>query len=381
MTHDVIVIGLGGMGSAAAAELARRGQRVLGLERFGPAHDRGSSHGESRIIRQAYFEDPAYVPLLLRAYPLWQRLQRDAKAELLEITGGLMIGPPDSRTVAGSRASAERWGLDHELLDASELRRRYPAFAPEPGVLALYEAAAGFLRPEAAVAANLHLADKTGAELRFDTPVSGWEAHGHGVRVTTEGEVFEAGALVVAGGAWAPHLLADLGLPLEIERQVQYWFSPIGGVEPFLRHPIWIWEADDGQRPYGFPAHEPSRGVKTALFHVGERCTPETIDRTVHPEEVERMRGYLAAHVPPLAGRLLDARTCMYTNTPDEHFVLASHPLHPQVAIAAGFSGHGFKFVPVIGEILADLVTGGSTAHPIDLFTPARFGPRASLSP
>ncbi len=376
-TYDAIVIGLGGMGSAAAAELARRGLRVLGLERFGPAHDRGSSHGRSRIIRKAYFEDPAYVPLILRACELWARLERNAATDLVTITGGLMIGPQSSLTLAGSRASAERWNLDHEMLDAAEIRRRYPTLTPDPHVVALYEPSAGFVQPEMAVATNLRVAGGAGAELRFQTPVHAWRALGEGVRVTTASETVEAGRLIIAGGAWAPQLLADMGLPLSVERQVQYWFAPAGGPEPFVRHPLWIWEADDGVQFYGLPAHEPDRGVKTAFFRMGEPCTPETIDRTVRTEETEVMRSYLARHVPLLNGRLLDARPCMYTNTPDEHFVIAAHPAHPSVAIAAGFSGHGFKFVPLVGEILADLVLDGATRHPIDLFDPARFGPPA----
>lgn len=380
--YDVIVVGLGGMGSAAAAELARRGRRVLGLERFGPAHDRGSSHGGSRMVRQAYFEDPAYVPLLLRAYEGWRRLEREAAADLLTVTGGLMIGPAGSRTVEGSRASAQRWGLDHELLDAAELARRFPTLAPSPGVVALHEAAAGFVRPEAAITAALAVAQRHGADLRFGTPVSAWAASPGRVRVTSAHGVFEAGGLVIAGGAWSGELLADLGLPLVVERQVQFWFEPLRGVAEFARHPVWIWETDDGVQPYGFPAHEPARGVKTGFFRMGERCTAEGVDRSVCPAEVELMRSYLADRVPALAGPLLDARTCLYTNTPDEHFVVARHPHAPQVAIAAGFSGHGFKFVPVVGEILADLALDGATGHPIDLFRPERFrAAPISLSP
>jgi sarcosine oxidase len=371
--YDVVVVGLGAMGSAAAAELAGRGAAVLGLERFGAGHDRGSSHGGSRIIRQAYFEDPSYVPLLLRAYEGWERLERDSGRDLMTLTGGLMIGPPGSRTLEGSRDSARRWGLAHELLGAADLRRRFPQLRPAEDDVALYEPAAGFVRPEEAVRAALQIADQRGAEMCFDTPVLDWEATGDGVRVRTADRTVEAGRLVVAGGAWAPDLLAGLGLPLVVERQVQYWFAPLGGVEPFLSHPIWIWEDRSGVQPYGFPAHEAGRGVKTAFFRMGQETTPDTIDRTVHPAEVERMRAALAAHVPALAGPLLDARTCMYTNTPDEHFVIAALPGSPQVAIAAGFSGHGFKFAPVVGEILADLALDGGTPQPIDLFDPARF--------
>ncbi|HEU5088969.1 MAG TPA: N-methyl-L-tryptophan oxidase, partial [Roseiflexaceae bacterium] len=246
-TFDVIVLGLGGMGSATAYQLAKRGQRVLGLERFGPAHANGSSHGKSRIIRQAYFEDPAYVPLLLRAYELWEETEREAGEELLTITGGLMIGSPTSRTISGSLRSAQQHGLYHEMLDAADIRRRYPPLRPEPGVVALYERKAGFLRPEASVAAHLRLAERYGAELHFDEPALSWEARPDGVRVSTARGVYEASRLVVSVGPWAPEILADLGLPLVIERNVLVWFEPIGGREPFLpdRFPIYIWEVDE----------------------------------------------------------------------------------------------------------------------------------------
>ncbi len=381
MAFDVIVAGLGGMGSAAAYHLARRGQRVLGLERFGAAHDQGSSHGGSRIIRQAYFEDPSYVPLTLRAYELWEDLERETGQDLMTITGGLMIGPENSRTVSGSIESAKEWGLECEVLDAKEIRNRFPIFEPRDGVTALYEAKAGIVRPEMGVAAHLDAAEAKGAELRFEEPVVSWEASssGEGVKVSTEKGVYEAGRLVISPGAWAPELLADLGLPLEVQRLVQFWFMPQGGVERFRvgRVPIWIWEADDGVQFYSFPSHDdPQDGVKVAFFRVGLVCTPDNIDRTVHEDEVEHIRGYLRNHVPALDGEFLRAKTCMYTNTPDEHFVISAHPNHPQVAIACGFSGHGYKFCGVVGEMLADLTTEGSTRHPIDIFAPGRLGVR-----
>jgi sarcosine oxidase len=375
VTYDVIVVGLGGMGSAAAYQLAARGQRVLGLERFGPAHDRGASHGGSRITRQSYFEDPAYVPLLLRSYELWERLERDSGRGLMTLTGGLMMGAPDSLTVAGSRLSAERWGLAHEMLDAAEIRRRFPVFRPAPGDVALFEAKAGLLRPEATVRAHLALAAGHGAELRFHEPVEAWAADGGGVTVRTAAGTYTAGALVLCPGAWAPRLLADLGVPMVVTRQVQFWFAPDGGIEPFRPEvqPIFIWEGPPGRQVYGFPALDgPDGGIKVAFFRGGEVTTPETIDRSVRAEEVELVAAHLATRVPAAAGRFLRAKTCMYTNTPDEHFVVARHPAHERVTVACGFSGHGFKFVPVVGEILADLALHGRTDHPIALFDPGR---------
>jgi sarcosine oxidase len=375
--YDVIVAGLGGMGSAAAYQLAGRGRRVLGLERYTPAHDRGSSHGQSRIIRQAYFEDPSYVPLLLRAYELWERLERETGDDLMTLTGGLMIGPPDSRTFTGSIATADEYGLPYEVYDAAELKHRYPVFEPTENTVALFEAKAGFVRPEAAVKAHLDRATAMGADLKFGEEILTWEPTASGVLVETASGTYEAGRLIVTAGAWAPKLLADLGLPLEVTRQILFWFDPVGGVEPFLsnRFPVFIWEPEDGNSFYSIPAHDgPEGGVKVAFFRAdGKPADPDTIDREVHDEEIDFIRSYLAKYVPALDGQLLYARTCMYTNTPDEHFVISAHPEHPQVAIAAGFSGHGFKFCGVVGEILADLVTEGETNHPIDLFSPTRL--------
>ena len=375
--HDVIVAGLGGMGSAAAYHLASRGKSVLGLERHTPAHDKGSSHGQSRIIRLAYSEDPSYVPLVLRAYELWERLERETGEDLMTITGGLMIGPPGTKFFEGSKESAEKYGLPYEIVDSSELKKRYPVFRPTPDTVALFEERAGFLRPEACVRAHLDRAASLGADLRFEEEILTWEPTQSGVLVETASGTYEAERMVVSAGAWAPKLLADLGLPLEVTRQLLFWFDPKGGIAPFLpdRFPIFIWEPGDGNSFYAIPAHEGlTGGVKVAFFRAdGRPADPETIDREVHDEEIEFIRGYLARYVPALDGTFIYAKTCMYTNTPDEHFVISTHPQHPQVAIAAGFSGHGYKFCSVVGEILADLVTEGETSHPIDLFSPARL--------
>jgi sarcosine oxidase len=374
--HDVIVVGLGGMGSAAAYHLAARGQRVLGLDRFGPVHNRGSSHGGSRIIRQSYFEDPAYVPLLLRSYELWDKLERDAGRDIFALTGGLFAGAPGSLAFAGSLRASRQWDLPHEVLDAAEVGRRFPTFTLAADELALFEPNAGFARPEATVAAHLQLAARHGADLRFDEPVQRWEAlPGGGVRVRTGDGFYTADRLVICPGAWAPGLLADLGVPFSVERQVMYWFQPEAGVAAFGpdRHPVYIHEDATGNQIYGFPAIDgPDGGAKVAFFRQGQACTPETIDRRVYPEEIDGMAGHLAGVLPTLPGRFVRAATCMYTNTPDQHFVIANHPDHPQVTVACGFSGHGFKFVPVVGEVLADLATTGSTAHPISLFDPRR---------
>ncbi|MET9903013.1 N-methyl-L-tryptophan oxidase [Streptomyces sp. NPDC006446] len=376
-TYDVIVIGLGGMGSAAAHHLSARGARVLGLEKFGPVHNRGSSHGGSRITRQSYFEDPAYVPLLLRAYKLYDELERATGRDIATLCGGVMVGHPDSRTVSGSLLSAQRWDLPHEMLDATEIRRRFPTLTPDDDEVALFEARAGLLRPENTVAAHLQLATRQGADLHFDEPMTRWEPYRDGVRVHTAENTYTAGQLVICPGAWAPQLLTDLGVPFRIERQVMYWFQPTGGVGPFVpeRHPIYIWEDPAGVQVYGFPSIDgPELGAKVAFFRKGVECTPEDIDRTVHEDEIRAMADHMSGRIPDLPGAFLKAATCMYSNTPDEHFVIARHPAHPEsVTVACGFSGHGFKFVPVVGEILADLALDGSTEHPIGLFDPQRL--------
>ncbi len=386
-SYDVIVIGLGGMGSAAAYRLAERGLRVLGLDRHRAVHDQGSSHGSSRITRQAYFEDPAYVPLLLRAAELWPQVEADSGRTIVLWTGGVMVGQPDSRTVSGSLRSAQEWGLPHELLDAAGIRHRFPTMTPADDEVALYERRAGLVIPEESVAAHLALAARAGAELHHEEPALSWRADGDGVEVRTPMGRYRAGQLAICPGPWAPELLADLGVPFGIERQVQYWWSPVAGPERFRaeRHPIYIWEAADGQQFYGFPSFDDPVGttgdgvkvgadwVKVAMFRRRGPCSPETIDRTVHPEEVAAMRDFVAPRMPDLPGTLRNSVTCMYTNTPDEHFVIARHPGQEQVVVACGFSGHGFKFVPVVGEIVADLVTEGRTAHPIGLFDPGRF--------
>jgi len=376
--YDAIIVGLGGMGSATAFQLASRGQRVLGLDQFTPPHPHGSSHGESRVIRQAYFEHPAYVPLLLRAYELWRDLEKLAGRALLTVTGGLMLGREDSDVVSGSRRSARAHGLPHELLDAPEIRRRFPPFHPEPGTVALYERNAGFLRVEECVRAHLQLATARGAELKFGAVVTEWSIRGDRVRVKTSGGELEAGQLVICAGPWLVTLLAELKLPLVVERQVQLWFEPINGVGEFLpeKFPVWIWQTNDGLNPYGLPAMGgPGGGVKTAIHHGGRntRCTPETVDREVTAAEIEQARRCLAGRIPSLAGRCLEAVTCLYTNTPDNHFVVDRHPQAPQVIVVSPCSGHGFKFCPVIGELVADMVQAGIQKPPLDLFRIDRF--------
>jgi sarcosine oxidase len=372
--YNVIVVGLGGMGSAAAYHLAARGCRVLGLERHQPAHDKGSSHGGSRIIRQSYFEDPGYVPLLLRAYELWEKLATDSQHDVYQLTGGLFIGPPDCLTVSGSLRASRQWDLPYELLDAAEITARFPNFTPHPEDIALYDAKAGFARPELTVRAYLEIAEKAGATLQFGEPVLEWNQTPAGMQVITSRGSYTAEQLVICPGAWAPQVLGQLGVPITVERQVMYWLDPIDGASGFEDHPIFIHENASGTHIYGFPAIDgPRGGVKVAFTRNGIACTPDTIDRVVHEREISEIRTRVAELLPTLTGKCLRAATCMYSNTPDRHFVIGRHPQCADVIMACGFSGHGFKFVPVVGEILADLAIDRATDHPIALFDPQRL--------
>ncbi len=376
-TYDVIVLGLGGVGSAAACHLAARGKRVLGLDRYRPAHDQGSSHGSSRIIRQAYHENPGYVPLVLRAYDLWEKLERDTATQLLTITGGLFLGAEDSEVVQGSLQSADQHGLACELLDAEAIQRRFPVLHPRPSDCAVYEKKAGFVRPEAAVTAHLQLAAQNNASLHFEEPVTAWQITNSGtVRVTTQKTTYEAEHLVVAPGAWAADLLKWTLPSLQVRRHVMAWFEPTENIAHFApdRFPIYIWQTGSRQIFYGFPATDGGdSGVKVALHSGGEICTPETIERDIAEADIAEIREQLAIYIPALNGKLLHATTCMYTMTPDEHFVVSPHPHYSQVTIACGFSGHGFKFTSVLGEVLADFAIEGGTKCPIDFLSARRF--------
>ncbi|HEY0237599.1 MAG TPA: N-methyl-L-tryptophan oxidase [Friedmanniella sp.] len=381
--HDVIVLGLGSMGSAAAHQLAARGLSVLGLERFWPAHDQGSGHGETRIVRQSYFEGAAYVPLLRRAYEGWHELEEASGRDILTLCGGLYVGDPGSKIFAGARASAELHGLPHEVLDAPQIRARFPAMDPADHALGLYEDNAGFVRPEQTILANLDLAARHGAELRYDEPARSWRATpGGGVEVVTDTGTYGADRLVVAAGAWAPGLLADLGLALRVERQVVCWFAPdfeAVGYERWTSEqlPVYIEETDHNGDFYGFPMIDgPAGGMKLALFNTFVEADPDRVDRTVTEVEVEATRTRARQLFPHLTGPLVRSLTCLYTTSPDRDFVIGALPDRPQVTVASVCSGHGFKFVPVVGEILADLVVSGSTAHDISLFDPARPGLR-----
>lgn len=364
-TYDVIVVGLGAMGSATAAAAAGRGLSVLGLERFGPGHALGSSHGASRIIRKAYFEDPLYVPLLERAYRSWRQLEEASGAALLRITGGLSLGPPGSELAAGARRSAELHGLEWEALDAEEIERRFPAFHVPRETVGVWDPQAGVLAPEAALAAFQGAARRAGADLRFETPVAEWSAQPGGVSVRTEGgDSFAAAHLVLTAGGWLPGLVAELRLPLVAERAVQHWFRP-RAPEAFTPDvfPLFVWEYGEERIWYGFP--DLGEGIKVALHYQGERSDVDAVRRTVDAAEVDRMAELLRRYLPAGEGGHVRSEVCFYTVTPDRHFLIDRHPAAPGVRLVSPCSGHGFKFSPVIGELMAADLLGEE--HGLDL--------------
>lgn len=366
--YDVLIAGLGAMGSATATELARRGVGVLGLDRYAPPHALGSSHGGSRIIREAYFEHPLYVPMVQRAYELWRALEKSSGVRLLLETGGLMIGRPDSALIEGSLRSAEIHRLPHTMLTAAEVRARFPALHPEQDMVAVLEPRAGVLFPEACISAHLGEARRHGAELRFDEPVLRWESDGDFVRVFTSRGEYRARQMIVTAGAWVESLLPGLELPLRVERQVLHWFDPTSNVAAFTpsRCPIHLWQFDNGLFFYGFP--DLGTGVKAAFHHAGEVTTADGVRRDVTPAEIGTVRAALRRFVPAADGPARASAVCLYTNMPDEHFLIDRHPGEARVLVASPCSGHGFKFAPVVAEILADLVQGKPPRFDLTLF-------------
>ena len=371
--YDVIVVGVGGMGSASVYHLAQRGVKVLGLEQFDIPHEFGSSHGHSRIIRLAYAEHPDYVPLLRRAYALWRDLERTAGEQLLIITGGIDAGTAESATVRGSLAACEIHGLPHEVLDAGLLSQRFPGYRLAPDMVGVYQPDAGFLLSERCVVAHVEVARRRGAEVRARERVICWRAEDGGVAVETDRGAYRARKLIVTAGPWARTLLPTLKALAVPERQVMLWTEPLkpAHFEPGA-FPVFNMEAPEG-RFYGYPAHG-NPGFKIGKYHHRRERVDDLdrMDRESHGEDEDVLRTGIRRYFPDANGPTLSMKTCLFTNSPDEHFIIDVLPDAPQVAIAAGFSGHGFKFCSVVGEIMADLVGDGGTNHDIGLFRLAR---------
>jgi monomeric sarcosine oxidase len=371
--YDSIVLGAGGVGSAALFHLARRGVSVLGIDRFNPPHDRGSTHGQTRVIRQAYFEHPDYVPLLVESYRLWYQLEQLSGRQLFFPVGLVQAGPADGHVVPGVLRSSAEHGIVVEQILASDVERRWPGLRTDKDLTTVFEPSAGYLLVEDCVAAHLDAARSAGAEVLTETEVHSWTADDSEVRVQTNRGEFAAQRLVIAAGAWAGGLLAGLGAELVVRRKSLLWYATDSAdYDVSAGFPVFLFELPAGIF-YGFPKLD-SRGVKVAE-HTGGQVVenPLAVDRTLDRDEEMRVADFLAAHLPGVSSLVAHHAVCLYTMSPDEHFIVDRHPHHDNVVFAAGLSGHGFKFVPVLGRALAELALDGDTALPIGFLARARF--------
>jgi sarcosine oxidase len=369
VTYDVIVIGVGGMGSAAVYHLAQRGLKVLGLEQFDIPHELGSSHGITRIIRLAYAEHPDYVPLLRRAYQLWRELEKRVDERLLFITGGIDAGDENSDTVKGSLLSCKLHDLPHEQFGAASLSQHFPGYHLAAGMVGIYQPDAGFLLPERCIVAHVMAAQELGAVVHARERVTEWRVKNSGVSVTTNRDRYQARMLIVTAGPWASKLIPQLKSLAVPERQVLIWTQPLR--PEYFRlgaFPVFNMEAPEG-RFYGFPIYGVP-GFKIGKYHHRfERVDDlDHVDRECHLEDEEVLRVGIRRYFPDADGPTMGMKACLFTNSPDEHFIIDRLKDSPRVGIAAGFSGHGFKFCSVVGEIMADLVVEKSTHLNISMF-------------
>lgn len=372
-TADVIVLGVGGVGAAACYHLARRGLKVVGFDRFPPGHDRGSSHGATRIIRLAYFEHPDYVPLLQRAYDLWDDLATNAGERLYHETGLLEVGPVGGTVVEGILRSAREHSLDIERLTELDCAKRFPGYRLTEGMTALFERRAGYLRVEECTRAHARLAAAAGATICVGETVRGWKAIGQTVEVETSAGRYSAARLVITAGAWAGDFLASLGVPLQVVRKSLYWYdTDLPVYDEAAGGPCFFFETAAGEF-YGFPVRD-GDGLKLAE-HTGGLpvANPLSVNRDEDSRETARVEAFLSAHMPQVSRRRQRFATCLYTLSPDRHFVVDRHPESPHVAFAAGLSGHGYKFASVLGEVLAQLGPGETPAQPIGFLSLDRF--------
>lgn len=372
-TYDVIVIGCGGVGSAALYHLARRGARVMGLDRFPPGHNRGSSHGRTRMIRLAYYEHPNYVPLLMRAYDLWHDLEEAANKQLLLQTGLLVGGLQESHLVAGVLRAASEHQLQVDELTPSEVLQNFPGFRLSQNFAALFEHRAGYLKVEDCVIEHASSARRAGAELVVGTEVRDWKIENNHVKVTTDTTSYFADRIVISGGAWSSQLLSSLKIPFEVLRKPLFWYrSDDAAHHQSAGAPCFLFETLDGIF-YGFPKVD-EQGIKIAEHSGGRRVVdPLQLEQSIDQSDQQRIEDCLNLHLPSASRDCTAHAVCMYTMSPDGHLVVGQHPEFSQVAFVAGLSGHGFKFTPVLGEIMADLTISGRTNHPIQFLSPTRF--------
>jgi sarcosine oxidase len=382
---DVIVLGLGAAGSATLYQLARRGAKVLGIDRFSPPHVHGSTHGDTRVTRLAIGEGAHYTPLAQRSHQIWRELEAATGTELLTECGGLIMSSgSEEKSFHGAAffpttvEAARRRNIPHELLDAEQIRRRFPQFAIDDTTRGYFEPSAGFVRPEACIRAELAQAKDNGAGIRLDEPVQKIEQLGNTVRVTTAQGRYTADRLVVAAGPWLTQLLPELARHFKVYRQVLYWFDVEAHFADFTpdKFAIFIWELPgDGRGIYGFPAIDgPRGGFKISTEHYLETTTPETVARAVTPDEITTMlRELVAPHIKGVGAECVKAVTCLYTVTKDFGFVIDSHPEHDRIIVASPCSGHGFKHSAALGEAIGDLALGEPSRFDLSAFTLARF--------
>ena len=376
--YDVAVIGLGAQGSAAAWQLALRGQRVIGFDRFRPPHMFGSTHGDSRGIREAYYEGPGYVPFVRRAYDLWDELSVEIGKPLFTQTGALSLGVEGAGLVEGVLASAREHDIAVEQFDAADLRRRFPGIAASDDLVGVLEQRGGMIDIDTALNGQLELAAKHGADLRFDEPVERWLPNDMDdlespITIQTQRGEYQADRMVVTAGAWNAGLLGKLNLPLRVTRQVMFWFEPRANPEAFELGalPFWMWERGPQDFAYGFP--NLGKGFKLGHHQPLDEVDPSTYDRVVNADDEANVRDWLERTFPDVCGRMLRAETCLYTNTPDAHFIIDIHPKRPNIVLSSSCSGHGFKFAPAIGEALAELSIDRQSQHDLELFRIDRF--------
>ena len=374
MQYDVIVLGLGANGSSALYHLSKAGLKVCGIDRFAPPHTFGSSHGQSRIIRQAYHESPMYVPLVKEAYRLWHELETAWNKQLFVKTGGLMLGAADAAVVQGAKLSAETHGIAYEYLENTDIQQRFPALQVDAKTVAVLEKEAGILFPEECIRANLSLAKENGAVLLYNEKVISIQPLHDRVEIITDKGNYTTGKLIVSAGAWLNQLLPELNLPLLVERQVLYWYQ---NTNPALQAsllpealPIYIWEYQKGKTFYGFG--DLGDGIKIANHHAGSPIEPDLLSQDVSERERSAMDN-IVNHYLSMKPQFNYSAVCMYTNTPDEHFILDVHPDCNNIIIGSPCSGHGFKFSSLSGKICGDMALEKAIPFDVKPFRIGRF--------
>ncbi|MBT3556202.1 MAG: N-methyl-L-tryptophan oxidase [Rhodospirillales bacterium] len=372
-TYDIIVVGLGVMGGSAAFNCAKRGVKVLGLDANHPNHILGSSHGATRAIRETYFESPEYVPLSQRSAELWRELEEESGQSLLTTNGAIYVAPKDHPMAKGVVSAADVHGLDIEHLSIDDMASRFPGFALPEDWAGIYESNGGVIQAEASRKAHVDMAVKHGADLRFGCAVTGWSQNSAGnvVVTTTDGE-FEAASAILTLGPWACEALHELNLPLTGRRIPIIHFDAIDASRYNADDmSVYFWATPEGIYA-GFPYFD-GEGVKIMRHDAGDVCTPETARRDVTDFDITEISDFANKYMPYANRSVRNTLIGLYTMTPDGHFVIDRHPGFNKVAYATGFSGHGFKFAPVIGEILADMILDGATKHPTGFLTASRF--------